>query len=272
MTVNVDNDILVADTGNHRVQVINNFGVFKKKFGSKGNGKSQFDEPTGITELPNGDIAVADKNNGRIQVFRANFNYKFEFPTKDKPYTIDSDRKYNIVVGTTSRTIEVYRRGGKLLYAFSIGAPSKRLQCGFRCCVNDKDEVVVCDPADSYVKFYTYDGHLLYKFQPLSNSEGLAMMPGAICRTPLDQYIIADTLNHTVGLYTERGILIQQLLCPTDEAGAVQTCALGPEGHLVVTEYSVIGEHCVKIFRYRSCLCHGSRPGSSKRRTPTNNV
>ncbi|XP_045196910.1 tripartite motif-containing protein 2-like [Mercenaria mercenaria] len=271
LTVNLDGQIIVADASNNRVQVFSNFGVFKKKFGTKGKGEGQFDEPTGVTELPNGDIAVADKNNKRVQVFSDTYEFKYQFPTCKKPYCIASDRNFNIVVSTADRSVEVYRRTGKLMYNFSLSGRS-RGPGGFQICVNDKEEVIVCDPVECLVKFFTFDGKLLYKFQPTINGEGLSVIPSGICRTPLDQIIVADSLNHTVNLYTERGVLLQQLLCPTDDAGCIQACALGPEGHLITSEFSIIGQHCIKIFRYRSCTCHATRPGSSKRRTPTTPV
>ena len=61
LAVNLDGDIIIADTGNHRIQIMTSFGVYKRKFGKKGTGKGEFDEPTGVAEMPNGDIAVADK-------------------------------------------------------------------------------------------------------------------------------------------------------------------------------------------------------------------
>ncbi|WAR08073.1 TRIM2-like protein [Mya arenaria] len=268
LTSTLDGDIIVADTGNNRIQIFNNYGVFKKKIGAKGSGKGQFDEPTGVTELPNGDIAVADKSNKRVQVFDNTYAFKYEFPTCSKPYAIASDQEFNIVVSTMNRTVEVYRRGGKLMYNFPVGAKQKA-PSGFNITLNNKDEVIVSDPMDSKVKFFTYSGKVLYKFEPVSNNEGLAVMPSGVARTSLDQFVVADSLNHTVNLYTERGILLQQILCPTDDIGTVQACALGPEGHLITLEYSIMGQHSLKIFRYRPCDCHASRPNSSKRRTPT---
>lgn len=268
LTINLDGQILVADSGNHRIQIMSDFGMFNNKFGVKGTGNGQFDEPTGVTELPNGDIAVADNNNKRVQVFSDTFEFKYLFPTCQKPYCIASDREFNIIVSTVGKTVEVYRRGGKLLHKFPVGGRG-RSPCGFQICVNEKDEVIVCDPVECCIKFFTYTGKLLYKFQPTSSAEGLAMIPISVCHTPLDQIIVADTLNHTVNLYTERGVLLKQLISPTDDAGTIQACALGPEGHMIVSEFSIVGQHCLKIFRYRSCTCHATRPGSSKRRTPT---
>ncbi|XP_060597981.1 tripartite motif-containing protein 3-like isoform X2 [Ruditapes philippinarum] len=268
LTVTADGYIIVADSGNNRIQVISNFGVFMKKFGKKGKKEGEFDEPTGVTELPNGDIAVADKNNKRVQVFSESYEFKYQFPTSNKPYCIASDRNFNIVVSTVDRGVEVYRRTGKLLHKFRLAGRS-RGPSGLPICVNEKEEVIVCDPLECLIKMFTYSGKLLYKFQPTSNKEGLSVIPSGITITPLDQIVVADTLNHTVNLYTERGVLLKELLCPTDDTGCIQACALGPEGHLITSEYSILGQHCIKIFRYRPCTCHATRPGSSKRRTPT---
>lgn len=272
VTTTVEGDIMAADTGNHRIQIFSNFGVFKKKFGTKGTGEGQFDEPTGVSELPNGDIAVADKNNKRVQVFDDQGKYKYQFETVNKPYGIATDRKFNIVVSTMSRTVEVYRRTGSLVANFPLGGRKVAAGSGFHIDVNNKEEVIVSDPLENSIKFYTFSGNLLYKFTPDSNSEGLTVLTAGVRVTPADQVIVTDSLNHTINLYTERGILLQQLLCPTDSVGTVQACALGPEGHMIISEYSIMGEHCLKIFRYRPCDCHESRPGSSKRRTPTQMV
>ncbi|KAH3727097.1 hypothetical protein DPMN_053022 [Dreissena polymorpha] len=208
------------------------------------------------------------RTNKRVQVFNEHYEFKFEFATCEPPYAIASDREFNIVVSTTRRTVEVYRRGGKLLHAFPIGGLSKGFT-GFHITLNNKDEVIVSDPRDCKIKFFSYTGTLLYRFEPIANAEGLTVMPSGVLRTPTDQIIVADSLNHTVNQYTERGILLKQLLCPTDDIGTVQACALGPEGHLITLEYSILGQHSMKIFRYRSCECHESRPNSSRRRTPT---
>jgi tripartite motif-containing protein 2/3 len=50
------------------VQVLNQFGVFKLEFGKFGSGDGEFNEPTAVAELPNGDLAVADRRNRRVQV------------------------------------------------------------------------------------------------------------------------------------------------------------------------------------------------------------
>lgn len=68
-----------------------------------------------------------------------------------------------------------------------------------------------------------------------------------------------------VSMYTDKGQFIKQLVGPTDGCGSVQQCTAGPEGHLITTEYSTNGIHCMKIYRFKDCECHSYRPGSSKR-------
>ena len=264
----VDSNILVADTKNHRIQILNQFGVLIRVFGKRGFKEGHFNEPTGITELPNCDIAVADKNNKRVQVFSSKGEFKYQFPTSVEPFCISCDDCFNLVVSTCARTIEIYRRGGKMLHNFPIGICGKT-KLGCKICVNNKSEVLVCDPVDGLIKYFTYDGRLLYRFSPSSTGEGLTMVPSGICIDRTGEVIVADSLNHTVNVYSERGSLLKQAICPADAAGAIQTCAIGEEGHLIVTEFSISGPHSVKIFRYRPCYCHITRPGSSKRRTPT---
>ncbi|ESO99140.1 hypothetical protein LOTGIDRAFT_142077, partial [Lottia gigantea] len=131
-----EGDVIIADTNNHRIQVINQFGVFRYKFGKKGSRDGEFNEPTGVSQLPNNYLVVADSKNKRIQIFTPKGVFKSSFATKP------------------------------------------------------------------------------------------------------------------------------------DEIGAVFAISIGPEGHLVASEFSLAGEHCIKMFRYSPCECHANRPPSSKRRTP----
>lgn len=262
LATDVGGDIIVADTKNHRLQFFNQCGVYKSRLGGKGRGEGQFNEPIGVAVMFNGDFAVADRRNKRVQVFDSEFNFKFAFGTVDPPFYVACDDDYAIIVSTEAGTVEVYRRQGKLWQRFSVGTS---VPCPVA--VNEKQEVIVADIKNNMVKFYTYTGKLLYQFQPVGSAEGLACSPTGLCLNPVGQILITDGLNHTVNLYTERGALVEQLVGPTDDAGSGQACAVGPEGHLVTTEFTTNGAHCLKIFRYRDCECHKQRPNSSKKST-----
>ena len=60
--------ILVADSGNSRIQVIRPDGSFVCEFGSAGTESGKFRGLEGITINLNGDVLVCDKENHRIQI------------------------------------------------------------------------------------------------------------------------------------------------------------------------------------------------------------
>ena len=60
---------MVCDTLNHRIQVFDLSGKFVTKFGTKGSGIGEFDQPVSPAALSDGKIVVADLNNSRIQIF-----------------------------------------------------------------------------------------------------------------------------------------------------------------------------------------------------------
>jgi subtilisin family serine protease/sugar lactone lactonase YvrE/protocatechuate 3,4-dioxygenase beta subunit len=61
--------MIVADTDNHRIQILNSTGGFVQAFGSLGAGSGQFNKPAGVGVYPGGQIVVADGGNNRIQSF-----------------------------------------------------------------------------------------------------------------------------------------------------------------------------------------------------------
>jgi len=70
--LDIDGNILVADTGGKRIRVYSPDGEWLKDIGVGGSGLGQLEEPVGLAVNPiNGEIYVADTWNQRIQVFTA---------------------------------------------------------------------------------------------------------------------------------------------------------------------------------------------------------
>ena len=67
----------------------------------------------------NGEVMVADSKNRRIQTFTRKKIFKDSFHTNDEPCSVAVDMHYNVIVATSKRTIELYRRGGRLVNRFS---------------------------------------------------------------------------------------------------------------------------------------------------------
>ncbi|XP_076467016.1 protein meiotic P26-like [Babylonia areolata] len=275
--VTKNSDIAVADSYNHRVQVFNRCGVFKLAFGRQGCREGEFNEPTDVLELPaTSHFAVADRRNKRVQVFTELGQFFNQVTTGHPPYSLAADRRSHLAVCTLGRTVELYDDDLHLLSAFSIpvttgsgsnnvkkrGGGNSPLHVG----MSEQGEIIVSDPPDECVKVFSPDGTLLRRFCPQSPTEGLFCCPGGLFVMPFGQILLVDVLNHTVSLYTAAGAFFQQVLTPTDDVGCIHSVSVGPEGHLITSEFSVTGEHAVKMFRYRDCACHHGRPPTSKKK------
>jgi len=62
------NRILVADSGNHRLQAFDGLGNFLAEFGGLGSGDGQFNNPQGLAVDNSGRVIVVDQGNNRLQI------------------------------------------------------------------------------------------------------------------------------------------------------------------------------------------------------------
>jgi DNA-binding beta-propeller fold protein YncE len=119
--------VLVTEEDNHRVSQFALDGTFVGIFagtGEEGSGDGDFNFPQGITVLgSSGEVAVADCDNDRVQIFDSEGNYKRQFGTQGKeedgqfnfPAGLASDAHGNLlVVGSTNR-LQVFSPKGKHL-------------------------------------------------------------------------------------------------------------------------------------------------------------
>jgi DNA-binding beta-propeller fold protein YncE len=67
--VDLGDSVYVADTGNHRIQEFTSEGVFITKWGSEGEGNTEFDSPYKVAVDRSGNVFVTDTDNHRVQRF-----------------------------------------------------------------------------------------------------------------------------------------------------------------------------------------------------------
>jgi sugar lactone lactonase YvrE len=69
IVVDLTGNVLVADSGNNRIQRFSGIGTFLLKFGAAGAGDGQLNLPQGLAIDVQGNVYVADYFNNRIQKF-----------------------------------------------------------------------------------------------------------------------------------------------------------------------------------------------------------
>jgi tripartite motif-containing protein 71 len=68
ITIDLQGNFLVSDSGQHRIHVFSSFGKWIKRIGSYGNAPGKFNFPTGLACDGNNNLIVGDYNNHRIQI------------------------------------------------------------------------------------------------------------------------------------------------------------------------------------------------------------
>ena len=122
-----NNKVYVADSRNHRIQVLNSDLTFSATFGKCGYEKGEFSLPSAITCDSAGNVYVADCGNDRIQVFTAQGKFLRMFGSYGNGegkfhhiigIALDPSNKHLYVSELWNRRISVFTCGGQFVTSF----------------------------------------------------------------------------------------------------------------------------------------------------------
>ncbi len=159
-----NNQLLVTDTGNHRLQIISRDGEPITQLGSLGVQLGQFNEPVGLASSPvDGSLFVADTWNGRIQQFTPDLFALNEWKVDawdsqtidNKPYTA----------------------------------------------VDSAGNVYVTDPEGYRILIFSADGEYIGRFGHFDTGTGGFGLPNGIAIDADDNVYVADALNNRVLMF-----------------------------------------------------------------------
>jgi hypothetical protein len=124
-----DDEILVADEINHRIQRFNvQKGSFAKSFGKYGTGEGEFQNPQSVCMDGEGRVVEADFDNDRIQVLTKDGKPVFTFGDSgseklNNPTGCIYHKNMIIVSDSSNHCLKVFDGSGKFLY--KIGEKGK---------------------------------------------------------------------------------------------------------------------------------------------------
>ena len=186
-----DDNILVADELNHRIQQFNvQTGDFVKSFGNYGTSDGEFWKPLSVCVDNEGRVIVADCRNHRVQVLSQDGEPLFKFgdngPEKlNRPFGCIYHENKFIVSDWDNNSVKFYDNTGKFLY--NIGEPGggdgqllgPNGLCLQKC--GNHHNLLVCDRNNGRVDQYTLEGCFTgktdKKFQCL---KGIATTPDGL--------------------------------------------------------------------------------------------
>jgi tripartite motif-containing protein 71 len=159
-------NIHVADSSSHRVQIFSKEGQFLNAFGSYGQNSGEFDCLAGIAVNQSGQIIISDRYNHRIQIFDSDCNFVKQF----------GDEGHG---------------DGKFSYPWGV------------CCDNE-GFIYVCDKENHRIQKFQTDGTFLLKFGSLGNGNGQFENPHYIAVND-NSLVISDHGNHRIQVFDLAG-------------------------------------------------------------------
>ena len=165
-----DDEVLVADAQNHRLQQFNvKTGNFVKSFGKKGTGAGEFKFPSGVCMNDSGNIVVTDMCNDRVQVLTEDGEHLLTFGENgelDQPVKCFYWRDAYIVSSCKNHII--FDCGGTFLYQIGeSGTENRHLPSElWRFCIESSrnhQNLLVSDDKNGCIYQFTMDNYFTGK-------------------------------------------------------------------------------------------------------------
>lgn len=244
VAVNAQNDIIVADTNNHRIQIFDKEGRFKFQFGECGKRDGQLLYPNRVAVVrTSGDIIVTERSpTHQIQIYNqyGQFVRKFGANILQHPRGVTVDNKGRIVVVECKvMRVIIFDQSGNVLQKFGC---SKHLEFPNGVVVNDKQEIFISDNRAHCVKVFNYEGSYLRQI----GGEGITNYPIGVGINAAGEILIADNHNNfNLTIFTQDGQLVSALESKVKHAQCFDV-ALMDDGSVVLASK----DYRLYIYRY----------------------
>ena len=202
-------EIVVADRGNHRVQVLDSNGTFLRFFGREGKNAGEFNFSVGIAINKDRNIFVADSNNHRIQIFSWEGRHLGSLGGQGsldsqlyRPWGLSLDSTGNVIVADTGNNlIKIFTPDGTFVMKIggqgSFSFPIHCVQCG--------EYFIVSDHSEHCIKVFNREGHFLYKFGKKGEGDGEFKNPLFLSVTQSKHLLVCDWKNHRIQVFEVDG-------------------------------------------------------------------
>lgn len=244
VAVNAQNDIIVADTNNHRIQIFDKEGRFKFQFGECGKRDGQLLYPNRVAVVrTSGDIIVTERSpTHQIQIYNqyGQFVRKFGANILQHPRGVTVDNKGRIVVVECKvMRVIIFDQSGNVLTKFGC---SKHLEFPNGVVVNDKQEIFISDNRAHCVKVFNYEGVYLRQI----GGEGITNYPIGVGINSSGEILIADNHNNfNLTIFSQEGQLVSALESKVKHAQCFDV-ALMDDGSVVLASK----DYRLYIYRY----------------------
>ncbi|XP_060531639.1 brain tumor protein-like [Cylas formicarius] len=229
----LEEDIIVADTNNHRIQIFEKTGSFKFQFGIPGKDEGQLWYPRKVAVMRStGKYVVCDRGNerSRMQIFTKNGHFlkKIAIRYIDIVAGLAVTGQGEIVaVDSVSPTVFIIHENGNLLRWFDC---SDYMREPSDIAIHGK-EFYVCDFKGHNVVVFNDDGQFLRRI----GCENLTNFPNGIDISDAGDVLIGDSHGNRfhVAVFARDGSLISEFECPYVKVSRCCGLKITSEGYVV---------------------------------------
>ncbi|XP_065917708.1 E3 ubiquitin-protein ligase TRIM71-like [Dysidea avara] len=239
ITFDKDGTWATTDYSNNCVYKYNDDNSLSQRFGAKGKGNGQFENPSGIAFGSDGSLYVAEIKNNRVQKFDIKGKYLLQFGSRGcgqlrQPtgIAVHEDRVY--VADTGNSRIAVFQNNGTFCGTIGTSYLSQPHDVAI------SDHLFVADVGHRCVYKFTIDGHYVDKFGDPGMNWGQLCQPRSLAIDAEGYIFVADTYNQRVSIFDgdgecvhifgSCGSKVSQFCCP-------QGVAISPKGGLYVCDH-----------------------------------
>ena len=252
VAVNDKDEIVVADSNNHRVQVFDSNGTFLRSFGHKGENAGEVGCPNGLAIGKDRNILVSEYWNHRVQIFSREGRPLGSFGGKGSldsqllnPRGLSLDSTGNVIVADTgNKMIKIFTLDGKFVVKIgeqgSLSCPVHCVQCDAYFIVSDLDE--------HCIKVFNREGHFQYKFGKKGDGDGEFNNPWLLSVTQSKHLLVCDRYNNRIQVFKVDGTFVQKFGLKGSKSGELTgpfSSAVLSNGQIVVSE---LDNHRIQIF------------------------
>ena len=229
----VDEEIIVADTNNHRIQVFSKSGDFKYAFGSPGREEGQLWYPRKVAVMRSSSkFVICDRGNerSRMQIFNKSGHYvrKISIRYIDIVAGLAITQQNEIVaVDSVSPTVFRISEEGDLLKWFDC-SDFMREPSDIAIHAN---EYYVCDFKGHCVVVFSEEGNFLRRI----GGENITNFPNGIDVGDQGDVLVGDSHGNRfhVAVFSKDGTMLSELECPHVKVSRCCGLKITNEGHIV---------------------------------------
>lgn len=208
-----NDDFLVIDINNNRVQVLTHNGIYKDQFGTAGAGNGQFDHPRDVFVNSSGYRFVTDTGNSRIQVFYPNNTFAYswgsagtgngEFNEPTGVFVTETGMAY--VTDAGNHRVQYFLQNGTYVDQFGSGpsALPGKLNTPFDILVSESGDILVADMNNNRVAIFNSSHHFVQNFGSFGVGAERFNKPMFMGFDVYKNLAIVDTGNHRVQFFDE---------------------------------------------------------------------